>query len=99
MDRTEKQGCQMPENLKSAQQGCTLEECRICDERTECDDVVTDASGCTVEQIRECHGDTEGHPCVETPGCEHPERLKGKPGDCSPEQIRQCHGDDRSHRC
>ncbi len=24
--------------------------------------------------------------------CQHPERLKGKPGECSPEQIRECHG-------
>ncbi|MDD4465075.1 MAG: hypothetical protein PHY25_00100 [Dehalococcoidales bacterium] len=25
-------------------------------------------------------------------GCEHPERLKGKPGECSPEQVLECHG-------
>ena len=25
--------------------------------------------------------------------CEHPERLKGKPGECAPEQIEECHGD------
>ena len=24
-------------------------------------------------------------------GCEHPEKLKGKPGECSPEQIKECH--------
>jgi len=24
---------------------------------------------------------------------EHPERLKGKPGECTPEQIEECHGD------
>ena len=26
-------------------------------------------------------------------GCEHPERLKGKPEECTPEQIKECHGD------
>jgi len=26
-------------------------------------------------------------------GCEHPERLKGKPEECGFEQIRKCHGD------
>jgi hypothetical protein len=31
--------------------------------------------------------------------CEHPERLKGKPGECSPEQIRECHGDVKKHPC
>jgi hypothetical protein len=25
-------------------------------------------------------------------GCEHPEKLKGKPEECTPEQIRECHG-------
>jgi len=29
--------------------------------------------------------------------CEHPERLKGKPGECSPEQIRECHGEAPKH--
>ena len=29
--------------------------------------------------------------------CEHPERLKGKPGECSPEQRRECHGDTPEH--
>jgi hypothetical protein len=24
--------------------------------------------------------------------CEHPDKLKGKPGKCSPEQIEVCHG-------
>ena len=24
--------------------------------------------------------------------CDHPEKLKGKPGDCSPEQVFDCHG-------
>ena len=32
-------------------------------------------------------------------GCEHPERLKGKPGECSPEQIRECHSDAAGHPC
>jgi len=32
-------------------------------------------------------------------GCEHPERLKGKPEECSPEQIRECHGDAKEHPC
>jgi hypothetical protein len=31
--------------------------------------------------------------------CQHPEKLKGKPGDCSPEQIRECHGDVEKHPC
>ena len=31
--------------------------------------------------------------------CEHPEKLKGKPGECSPEQIRECHGKDAKHPC
>jgi len=29
--------------------------------------------------------------------CEHPEKLKGKPGECSPEQIKKCHGHDKNH--
>jgi hypothetical protein len=32
-------------------------------------------------------------------GCEHPERLKGKPGECSPEQIKECHGEVVEHPC
>ena len=31
--------------------------------------------------------------------CEHPERLKGKPGECSPQQIRECHGDVKKPPC
>ena len=31
--------------------------------------------------------------------CQHPERLKGKPGECSPEQIRECHGEDKKQSC
>ncbi|MBA1335102.1 MAG: hypothetical protein HPY66_0724 [Firmicutes bacterium] len=31
--------------------------------------------------------------------CEHPEKLKGKPGECSPEQIKECHGDTEGHPC
>ena len=31
--------------------------------------------------------------------CEHPEKLKGKPGECSTEQIRECHGDVKEHPC
>ena len=34
-----------------------------------------------------------------TKECEHPERLKGKPGECSPEQIKECHGDVKEHPC
>jgi len=34
-----------------------------------------------------------------TKGCEHPDRLKGKPGECSPEQITECHGDVKEHPC
>jgi hypothetical protein len=29
--------------------------------------------------------------------CEHPEKLKAKPGECTPEQIRECHGDEKDH--
>jgi DNA-binding transcriptional ArsR family regulator len=31
--------------------------------------------------------------------CEHPEKLKGKPGECSPEQIQECHGNEKDHAC
>jgi DNA-binding transcriptional ArsR family regulator len=31
--------------------------------------------------------------------CEHPEKLKGKPGECTPEQIRECHGNEKDHTC
>ncbi len=31
--------------------------------------------------------------------CEHPERLKGKPGECSPQQIKECHGEIVEHHC
>ena len=31
--------------------------------------------------------------------CEHPEKLKGKPGKCSPEQIKECHGQVAEHPC
>jgi hypothetical protein len=34
-----------------------------------------------------------------TKECEHPERLKGNPGECSPEQIKECHGDVKQHSC
>ena len=34
-----------------------------------------------------------------TKGCEHPQRLKGKPGECSPEQIKECHGEAAGHSC
>jgi hypothetical protein len=32
-------------------------------------------------------------------GCEHPEMLKGKPGECSPEQIEKCHGKVKENPC
>jgi len=32
-------------------------------------------------------------------GCEHPERLKGKPKECNPEQIKECHGEGVEHPC
>ncbi|MGB5925291.1 MAG: hypothetical protein WBH01_04275 [Dehalococcoidia bacterium] len=32
-------------------------------------------------------------------GCEHLERLKGRPGECSPEQIKECHGEVKEHPC
>jgi len=31
--------------------------------------------------------------------CQHPEKLKGKPGECSPQQVRECHGEDKEHSC
>ncbi len=31
--------------------------------------------------------------------CQHPEKLKGKPGDCSLKQIKECHGDEKGHPC
>lgn len=31
--------------------------------------------------------------------CEHPEKLKGKPGDCSPEQVEECHDPVKEHTC
>jgi hypothetical protein len=31
--------------------------------------------------------------------CEHPEKLKSKPGECTPEQIKECHGDTKNHPC
>jgi len=31
--------------------------------------------------------------------CEHPEKLKGKPGECTKEQIKECHGDTKRHPC
>jgi ArsR family transcriptional regulator len=31
--------------------------------------------------------------------CQHPEKLKGKPGECTPEQIKECHGDATHHPC
>jgi len=31
--------------------------------------------------------------------CEHPEKLKGKPGECSPQQIKECHGKVVEHSC
>jgi hypothetical protein len=31
--------------------------------------------------------------------CQHPEKLKGKPGECSPEQIKECHGQTEEHPC
>jgi len=31
--------------------------------------------------------------------CEHPEELKGKPGECSLEQIKECHGQVKGHPC
>jgi hypothetical protein len=44
-------------------------------------------------------GVTEMRKSKSTKGCEHPERLKGKPGECSLEQIRECHGEVEEHPC
>ena len=32
-------------------------------------------------------------------GCQHPDKLKGKPTDCTPKQIKECHGSVRMHPC
>ena len=32
-------------------------------------------------------------------GCQHPEKLKGKPGECSPSQVKECHGNVKKHPC
>jgi len=32
-------------------------------------------------------------------GCEHPEKLKGKPEKCTSEQIKECHGEVKPHAC
>jgi DNA-binding transcriptional ArsR family regulator len=34
-----------------------------------------------------------------TNSCQHPDKLKGKPGQCTPEQIKECHGDSPNHPC
>jgi hypothetical protein len=31
--------------------------------------------------------------------CQHPEKLKGRPGECIPEQVKECHGESKSHSC
>ena len=31
--------------------------------------------------------------------CEHPEKLKGKPGECTPQQLQECHGKTEEHPC
>jgi len=36
---------------------------------------------------------------VKKSGCEHSERLKGRPEDCTAEQIRECHGEVKGHPC
>jgi hypothetical protein len=51
---------------------------------------------CSVIPIREV---TKMRQSKSEKGCEHPERLKGKPGECSPEQIKECHGDVKEHLC
>jgi hypothetical protein len=38
-------------------------------------------------------------PVEEKGGCEHPEKLKGKPEECTPEQIGECHGEVVEHPC
>jgi hypothetical protein len=37
--------------------------------------------------------------CQESSGCQHPDRLEGKPEECSEEQIRECHGEVEKHPC
>jgi ArsR family transcriptional regulator, arsenate/arsenite/antimonite-responsive transcriptional repressor len=31
--------------------------------------------------------------------CQHPEKLKVKPGECTLEQIKECHGEEKGHPC
>jgi hypothetical protein len=37
--------------------------------------------------------------CHTPVSCEHPEKLKGRPGECSPEQVKECHGAEGKHPC
>ena len=47
------------------------------------------------KQIHDYKGDAKMCDCK----CQHPEKLKTKPGDCSLEQIKECHGDEKGHPC
>ncbi|MGI9863092.1 metalloregulator ArsR/SmtB family transcription factor [Moorella naiadis] len=42
-------------------------------------------------------GGSEAELC--TNNCQHPEKLKGKPGECTPEQIKECNGDFLNYPC
>ena len=37
--------------------------------------------------------------CSDSPCCQKPEKLKGKPEKCNPEQIAECHPDKEGHPC
>jgi hypothetical protein len=51
-----------------------------------------DSVSVTKEVTEMCQSESEKR-------CEHPGKLKGKPGQCSPEQIKECHGDAKKHPC
>jgi hypothetical protein len=55
-------------------------------------DYLQDSVGLTKEVTEMCKSESKK-------GCEHPEKLKGKPGECSPEQIKECHGQVVEHPC
>ena len=37
--------------------------------------------------------------CNDSPCCQKPEELKGKPEECTTEQIAECHPDKEGHPC
>ena len=37
--------------------------------------------------------------CKDSPCCQKPEKLKGKPEECTTEQIAECHPGKEGHPC